>query len=143
QQQVRVTGWLFNDAVVEHIREARALVLPSFAEGLPVVLMESMALGRPVITTFVAGIPELVESGTNGLLVPARDVEAMGGAMREWLETPVGKLATMRAAGRERVAARRDAEREAANLAHLFTASGSPVLTPSASQASEQPVRTA
>lgn len=147
EKQVRVTGWLFNEAVVEEIRAARALVLPSFAEGLPVVLMEAMALGRPVITTFVAGIPELVVSGTSGWLVPAGDVEALASAMRTCLETPVERLAAMGAAARERVAARHDAEREAAKLAQLFKASASRVLTTSANRtreaASDQPVETA
>lgn len=147
ERHVRVTGWLFNDAVVEQISQACALVLPSFAEGLPVVLMEAMALGRPVITTFVAGIPELVEAGTNGWLVPAGDVEALAGAMRACLETPVETLATMGAAARERVAARHDVEREAAKLARLFRTSASRALTTSASRssdaASDQPVGTA
>ena len=61
----------------DEILAARALVLPSFAEGLPVVIMEAMALRRPVITTYVAGIPELVRDGENGWLVPAGDVEAL------------------------------------------------------------------
>ena len=139
QDRVRVSGWLFNEAVVEQIRQARALVLPSFAEGLPVVLMEAMALGRPVISTFVAGIPELVETGTNGWLVPAGDVEALVGAMRACLETSVEKLATMGTAARARVAARHYVNREAAKLAQLFAASASPVLTTSAGQASELP----
>ncbi len=59
---MRITGWISNDQVRNEILAARALVLPSFAEGLPVVIMEAMALGRPVISTFVAGIPELVET---------------------------------------------------------------------------------
>jgi len=147
QQRIRVTGWLLNEAVVEQIRQARALVLPSFAEGLPVVLMEAMALGRPVITTFVAGIPELVESGTNGWLVPAGDIEALVGAMRACLEISTEKLATMGVAARARVAARHDVNREAARLAQLFKASASSVLTTSASRASgpesDQPIETA
>ena len=52
----------------EEILAARALVLPSFAEGLPVVIMEAMALRRPVLTTYVAGIPELVRQGDERLL---------------------------------------------------------------------------
>lgn len=144
QERVQVTGWLFNEAVVEQIRAARALVLPSFAEGLPVVLMEAMALGRPVISTFVAGIPELVESGTNGWLVPAGDVEALVDAMQVCLETSVEKLAAMGTAARERVAARHDGEREAIKLAQLFTESANRVLTSSVSRAgeagSDQPV---
>src|SRR5262249_54058823 len=46
--RVRITGWLSNDAVRQELLAARVLVLPSFAEGLPVVLMEALALGRPV-----------------------------------------------------------------------------------------------
>ena len=61
------------DEVRQHILDARALVLPSFAEGLPVVIMEAMALRRPVISTYVAGIPELVRDGEHGWLVPAGD----------------------------------------------------------------------
>src|SRR5205807_1072386 len=66
EKRVRITGWLSNDAVRQEMLAARVLVLPSFAEGLPVVLMEALALGRPVVTTFVAGIPELVENGVHG-----------------------------------------------------------------------------
>ena len=60
QASVRITGWIGSEQVRDEILAARALVLPSFAEGLPVVIMEAMALRRPVISTFVGGIPELV-----------------------------------------------------------------------------------
>ena len=62
--RVRITGWISSAQVRDELLAARALVLPSFAEGLPVVIMEAMALGRPVISTFIAGIPELVRDGT-------------------------------------------------------------------------------
>ncbi len=71
------------------------MVLPSFAEGLPVVIMEAMALRRPVISTYVAGIPELVRPGIDGWLVPAGDVEALAEAMQACLEAPVEELARM------------------------------------------------
>ena len=77
QGRVRITGWISGEQVRNEILAARALVLPSFAEGLPVVIMEAMALRRPVISTFVAGIPELVRPGEHGWLVPAGDVEAL------------------------------------------------------------------
>jgi colanic acid/amylovoran biosynthesis glycosyltransferase len=124
QDRVRITGWLGNDNVREEIAAARALVLPSFAEGLPVVLMEAMALGRPVISTFVAGVPELVQPGVNGWLVPAGDIDALAGAMKTCLQTSVAELASMGAAARERVRARHDADVEAAKLARFFTAKG-------------------
>src|SRR5439155_26884638 len=82
---VRITGWLDGAAVRREIESARGLVLPSFAEGLPVVLMEALALGRPVVSTFVAGIPELVRDGVHGWLVPAGDVDALAGAVGELL----------------------------------------------------------
>ena len=81
----RITGWLSSEQVREEILAARALVLPSLAEGLPVVLMEAMALRRPVLTTYVAGIPELVRPGENGWLVPSGDVEELAAALEEVL----------------------------------------------------------
>lgn len=85
QFMVTITGWITSDQVREQILDSRALILPSFAEGLPVVLMEAMALRRPVISTFVAGIPELVEPGKHGWLVPAGDVDGLATAMQACL----------------------------------------------------------
>ena len=118
--KVQITGWISNDTVRKHILDARALVLPSFAEGLPVVIMEALALGRPVVSTYVAGIPELVENGVNGWLVPAGSVEDLTKVLQEVLAVPVERLTEMGRAGMASVAARHDAAREAARLAHLF-----------------------
>ncbi|MBC7482260.1 MAG: glycosyltransferase family 4 protein [Rhizobacter sp.] len=117
---VRITGWLSGAQVRDEILSARALVLPSFAEGLPVVIMEAMALRRPVISTFVAGIPELVRSGENGWLFPAGDVGELADAMRACLAASPSELATMAGAAHERVLARHDIDTEAAKLACLF-----------------------
>jgi glycosyltransferase involved in cell wall biosynthesis len=125
---VRVTGWIDGEQVREEILAARALVLPSFAEGLPVVIMEAMALCRPVISTYVAGIPELVRDGENGWLVPAGDVDALAQAMRQCLEAPGEARQRMGVTGRERVLARHDVDREAAKLVVLFRASGAAAL---------------
>ncbi|MBF8777861.1 glycosyltransferase [Pseudomonas fulva] len=122
QHQVRITGWIGSAQVREHILAARALVLPSFAEGLPVVLMEAMALRRPVLSTYVAGIPELVRPGENGWLVPAGDVEQLTQAMADCLQQPVEALQRMGAAGRARVLERHDVDTEAARLAEYFKA---------------------
>jgi glycosyltransferase involved in cell wall biosynthesis len=118
--RVRITGWLSNDAVRREILAARALVLPSFAEGLPVVLMEALALGRPVVTTYIAGIPELVENGVNGWLIPAGSVDGLAEALSEVLRVPVERLEQMGKAGAGRVAAMHDAQGEAVKLAGLF-----------------------
>jgi glycosyltransferase involved in cell wall biosynthesis len=118
--RISITGWISGDRVRQEILAARALVLPSFAEGLPVVIMEALALGRPVISTYVAGIPELVEDGDTGWLVPAGDVEALASAIEQCLGARPEALDTLGSAGREWVHARHDASREARKLAQLL-----------------------
>jgi colanic acid/amylovoran biosynthesis glycosyltransferase len=119
---VRITGWLSNEKVRDEILAARALVLPSFAEGLPVVMMEAMALQRPVLATYVSGIPELVRHGEEGWLFPAGSVEDLAAAMRECIEAPLSEIARRGARARERALARHDVEKEAKLLAELFAA---------------------
>ena len=121
---VRITGWLDGDEVRREIASARGLVVPSFAEGLPVVISEAMALGRPVIATFVGGIPEVVLPGVNGWLVPAGSVEALADAMEEALARSPADLAQMGNAAYGRFLEAHTVEREVAKLAHLFRHSG-------------------
>jgi glycosyltransferase involved in cell wall biosynthesis len=118
--RVRITGRISSERVREEILAARALVLPSFAEGLPVVIMEAMALRRPVISTFVAGIPELVQPGEHGWLVPAGDVNALAQAMQTCLYAPADTLVRMGEAAYKRVLARHNVDKEAVQLAKLF-----------------------
>jgi colanic acid/amylovoran biosynthesis glycosyltransferase len=120
QNHIEITGWASNDAVRQFILASRALVLPSFAEGLPVVIMEALALGRPVIGTYVAGIPELVEPGVCGWLVPAGSVTDLTAAMRTVLALPSDRLTQMGAAGTQRIAERHDVLKETEHLAQLF-----------------------
>lgn len=112
-------GWADNAAVRDALAASRALVLPSFAEGLPIVIMEAHALGRPVISTYIAGIPELVDDKT-GWLVAAGDVPALEAAMRACLDTPPEVLAQMGRIGRQRVEAAHDVMHSARQLAALF-----------------------
>jgi colanic acid/amylovoran biosynthesis glycosyltransferase len=118
---VRLTGWLDGEAVRREMRAARALVVPSFAENLPVVIMEAMALERPVIATFIAGIPELVIPGENGWLVPASDAEALATAMERCLDASPEELERLGRNGRARVGEFHDVNREAKRLALLFS----------------------
>jgi colanic acid/amylovoran biosynthesis glycosyltransferase len=120
QGEMTITGWLSNGEVRAEILAARALVLPSFSENLPVVIMEAMALYRPVVSTYVAGIPELIQPGVTGWLVPPGDEVALAAAMREALEAPVERLAAMGSASHLRVAERHDAIKEATKLMDLF-----------------------
>ena len=99
RDHVRITGYQSSQGVFQELLTARALVLPSFAEGLPVVIMEALALGRPVITTYVAGHPELIEPGLNGWLVPAGMVEPLVDAMADALTADPAELEQMGRAG--------------------------------------------
>lgn len=118
--RVRVTGWIGSDQVRNEILASRALVLPSFSEGLPVVIMEAMALARPVIATYVGGIPELVRPGEHGWLVPASDVSALADAIRSCLETPVDTLRRMGTSARGWAIEYHNVDTEAGRLAALF-----------------------
>lgn len=118
--RVRRTGTVTTPQLREEILRARALVLPSFAEGLPMVLMEAMALRRPVLTTYVAGIPELVRPGENGWLFPAGCVESLMAAMEDCFLKPVEELRRMGEAAYRRVVERHSIDTEAAKLARLF-----------------------
>lgn len=116
QQQVRITGWISAEQVRNELLAARALVLPSFAEGLPVVIMEAMALRRPVLSTYVAGIPELVQPGVHGWLFPAGDAQALAQAMRECLQAAPEALQAMGQAAYSRVLERHDINTEVSRL---------------------------
>jgi glycosyltransferase involved in cell wall biosynthesis len=95
-------------------------VLPSFAEGLPVVIMEALALRRPVISTYVAGIPELVRPGETGWLVPAGDVDELVSAIIQMLDAPLAQLERMGHAGAARVARDHDIRTEVGKLLELI-----------------------
>ena len=120
QNQVTITGWQSPDQVRQHIRASRALVLPSFAEGLPVVIMEALAMCRPVISTYVAGIPELVKSGVNGWLTPAGSLSPLVDAMREALTAAPARLNEMGRHGRKGVEDEHDSRKNASELNKLF-----------------------
>jgi glycosyltransferase involved in cell wall biosynthesis len=72
---VTLTGALNHDETLQHVVNADLFVLASFAEGIPVALMEAMALGVPCISTYIAGIPELIDNDHDGILVPAGSVD--------------------------------------------------------------------
>jgi glycosyltransferase involved in cell wall biosynthesis len=84
--QVRFLGALAHQATLAEVAQADIFVLASFAEGLPVALMEAMALGVPCVSTTIAAIPELIEDGGNGLLVSPSNVQALRDALRRLTE---------------------------------------------------------
>ena len=120
---VTLVGWLSSDAVRQEIRQARALVLSSFGEGLPIVIMEAMAMRRPVLSTWVAGIPELVRNGIDGWTYPAGNASAIAEAMRACMRASDQALEKMGEDARARCIARHDARVGARMLADQFSAS--------------------
>ena len=118
--RIRLVGWQSSSDVRRWIEQSRALVLPSFAEGIPVVVMEALALRRPVIATYVGGIPELVRPEESGWLVPAGSVEELAQAMREALRAAPEQLERMGERGRARVLERHDLRAEVGKLTRLF-----------------------
>lgn len=125
RDRVEITGWINGNEVRRLLLASRGMVLPSFAEGLPVVIMEAFALGRPVISTYVAGIPELVKDGENGWLVPAGTTPELTDAMRKMLRASADDLTAMGLAGREAVRERHLLPTEVGKLEALLTEAAS------------------
>ena len=120
RDRVTLTGWVGGDEVLRLIASSSVIVQPSLMEGLPVVIMEAMAQHRPVISTYIAGIPELVRPGETGWLVPAGETGELAAAMDTALRMPDDALRAMGAAGAARVRQRHDIDTEAARLARLI-----------------------
>ncbi|MBA2571023.1 MAG: glycosyltransferase [Chloroflexi bacterium] len=98
EDTVRLTGPMGRDDLIALFRRASVLVAPCVVaddgdrDGLPTVLIEAMALGVPVISTDVTGIPELVVDGRTGLLVPQKDPAALAGAIVQVLDDPAAAV---------------------------------------------------
>ncbi len=122
-ERVRFLGAVGQDELRRLYEGAAIFCLPSFAEGVPVVLMEAMAMGLPVVTTRIAGIPELIEDGRSGVLVaPGRPdllADSLAGLVEdEELRRRLG------AGGREAVQRGFDCEATAAELRDVFSREG-------------------
>lgn len=120
QNNVRITGWVSTQEIVDLLEKSRGMVLASFIEGLPVVIMEAMARRRPVISTRITGIPELVRDQIDGFLVSASDVDALAETIEKFLELSEDELAQMGDAARSRAWKRHSASTETAKLVELF-----------------------
>ncbi len=119
---VHFLGWQAGDAVRRHLAAARLLVLPSLAEGLPMVIVEALAMGRPVVASCVAGIPEIVEPQRTGWLFSAGSVTELSAALRSALEIGADELEAMGRRGRQRVLEQHDLDREVGRLAQWLRA---------------------
>jgi glycosyltransferase involved in cell wall biosynthesis len=121
--RIRLTGSISTERLREELLRARALVVPSFAEGLPMVMMEAMALRKPVLATWIAGIPELVRDGIEGWLFAPGSVDALARAIEDCLAKPAEAMRAMGEAARVRALERHSVDVQARLLAELFGAS--------------------
>jgi colanic acid/amylovoran biosynthesis glycosyltransferase len=125
ERQVVLAGRRTRAELAEHLHAAHALVAPSVPtregkrEGIPVVLMEAMASGVPVVASAISGIPELVEDGVTGLLVPPRDARAVADALRRLLDDAALRQ-KLGVAGREKVVREFNVHTNAAELVRRF-----------------------
>jgi glycosyltransferase involved in cell wall biosynthesis len=117
---ITFAGRLPEEETLAEIARSDLLVLPSFMEGLPIVLMEAMAVGVPVIASRVAGIPELVEDGKTGLLFTPSNWDELASAIDRLLGDKALQ-AELADRAEEKVAAEFDTRKSAAELARLFT----------------------
>lgn len=125
---VDFVGYRTQDEVRSLFEHADMLVLPSFAEGLPVVLMEALASRIPVIATSVAGVTELVRDGETGILVPPSDVDGLTAALNRLLNEP-DLCRRLGEAGLVTVLDQHDVAREAEKLLALFRDDGKGAIT--------------
>jgi colanic acid/amylovoran biosynthesis glycosyltransferase len=114
-------GYVGQDGVREYLQQSDVFILPSFAEGVPVSLMEAMACGVPVLATYVGGVAELVEPEQTGLVVPPADSLALGNALARYLDSMELRQKVSRL-GRERVQRHYNLNAEVDKLARLFLA---------------------
>jgi glycosyltransferase involved in cell wall biosynthesis len=117
--RVTIPGWLDSEATAEVLRRSDILVLPTFIENLPMIILEAFAHGVPVITTPVAAITEVLDHERNGLLVPVGDIDALVSALRRLVEDPALRGRLGRAA-REDHARAYDIRGYAARLVDLW-----------------------
>jgi glycosyltransferase involved in cell wall biosynthesis len=120
RERIVFEGAINQDRIREFYAAADAFCLPSFAEGLPVALMEAMAMELPCVTTQIAGVPELIRDGVDGLLVPPSDVEALAKALARLMDDAELRRGIARN-GRARIMADYDLRCSVERLAGIFT----------------------
>jgi colanic acid/amylovoran biosynthesis glycosyltransferase len=117
--RVRLEGGIDQDRIGEFYARADCFVLASFAEGIPVVLMEAMAMGVPCVTTRITGIPELIRDGIDGLLVAPSDSDSLAAAIADLMRDPA-LCRRLAANARATVVARYNLERNTGVLADIL-----------------------
>ncbi|KPK66855.1 MAG: hypothetical protein AMS21_00140 [Gemmatimonas sp. SG8_38_2] len=124
EDRVVFGGFVDQATITEILRASDIFVLPSFAEGIPVALMEAMAIGIPVIATYVGGVTELVVDQITGQVVFPSDANGLSEAIARYVDDPEFCRVVSRNA-REKVAAEFNIEDQVDKLAELFSAKNS------------------
>jgi len=125
QEAIELTGAVPQEHLKEYLSRADVFVLPCITasngdmDGIPVSLMEAMAIEIPTVSTYVSGIPELIEDGQNGLLVSEKDEVALANALQRLLEDEVLRT-KLGKDGRQKVMHEFNIHKNAAQLATLF-----------------------
>lgn len=119
QSHVELTGALTQDEVLKAYKNTDIFVLPSFAEGIPISLMEAMAMEIPCISTFVNGIPELIRHEIDGLLTYPSDIEGLVEALDFLIESPEQRQ-KFGEAGRKRIEEKYLIESNVEQLKEIF-----------------------
>jgi colanic acid/amylovoran biosynthesis glycosyltransferase len=120
-EQVIFEGSVNQDRIREFYRRADAFVLASFAEGVPVVLMEAMAMEIPCVATYVGGVPQLIQNEVDGLLVAPADVNALMSAVERLIGDPAMRI-RLATAGRARVLKQYNLDPNVSRLWAIFDA---------------------
>lgn len=86
---VQICGWIGTGEKAQEFARASVFALPSYDEGLPMAMLEAMSSGKAIVVTTVGGIPEAIQDGVNGLLIPPRDSGALAAALNRVLTDPL------------------------------------------------------
>lgn len=119
EKNIIMTGPIGQDEVLAALKECDIFVLPSFAEGIPVALMEAMAMEIPVVTTAITGIPELIQNGKDGFLVEPSNKEQLAEVIK-WIIENNDKMEKISVAARMKVKEKYDVEKNTKILADIF-----------------------
>ncbi|MEM8805221.1 MAG: glycosyltransferase [Cyanobacteria bacterium P01_G01_bin.38] len=122
---IKILGWQEQNQIIQQLEQSHILLAPSVTakdgdqEGIPVAIMEAMATGMPVVSTFHSGIPELIEDGVTGFLVPERSIDKLSDRIKALINNPQ-MWEVMGAKGREHIQTKYDTEMLNSELVNTF-----------------------
>ena len=85
---VKFVGWVKNETKIQYLQNSDVYILPSYNEGLPISILEALSYRKPIISTDVGGIPEIVKNNENGFLISPGNLEQIEKSMKHFIENP-------------------------------------------------------